>query len=318
MTTFHGIVPAGETGHGHVNRPYSTLCQMISALGWLVPRLFLPFILLYEFWENRRLRMHLQQAEQKLTYASEELEELDHLKTDFVSMVSHELRTPLTNINGAIELLLQPDADLEPAQVQAMLHIVWEQSQRLTRLVEGTLTVSRIDAGGLTLHPTWVDVPALIARAVHELRGQTTVHEFCIRADETLPQVWADSSRLNEVLLILLDNAVKYSPQGGPIVIAAVAQNDELRVSISDSGVGIRAEDLDAIFGQFYRLERGNTRETYGYGLGLYVARKLVEAHHGRMWAESRPGEGSTFYFSLPLNSIPDETDLLLEPSQYW
>lgn len=282
-----------------------------DALRRLAPTMLLLFAFLYERCEIRRLDSALKESRKMLRRTNSERNEFDRLKTDFVSMVSHELRAPLTNINGAIELLLQPGADLEPEHVRGMLRIIQEQSLRLTRMVEGVLSVSRIEAGRLALYPTWVDVGPIIVQVVEALREQTAIHEFCIHVDEALPLVWADAGRLQEILFNLLDNAVKYSPEGGQVMITVEAEDDALRVSVSDSGAGIAPQDLRAIFGKFYRLDRGDDRETYGYGLGLYIARHLVEAHGGEMWAESFPGKGSTFYFRLPLHPTETRKDMM-------
>lgn len=249
---------------------------------------------------TRQLLDALQQLQDRaaeLERANEELTELDHLKSEFVSMVSHELRAPLTNINGSVELLMS-DTDLEPGQ-RAMLHIVRDQTQRLTRLVQGILNVSRIEAGRLTLHQESVDVGYVINRAAKNTRGATP---RLIEVD--LPPypllAWADMDRVEEVLVNLMDNALKYSPPDAPVRVTGYITGRQVVVAVSDRGSGIPRDQLDRIFEKFHRLEQGDNRETYGHGLGLYIARGLVEALGGRIWAESAPGRGSTFYFALP------------------
>lgn len=241
----------------------------------------------------------LQRRNEALEAANEELKELDQLKSDFVSMVSHELRAPLTNINGSIELMLA-DGDMDPESQRAMLRIIGEQSARLTRLVQGILNVSRIEARKLEIYPQAIDITPLMKKVISNLRPSDSIHEFEL-PDRPLPLVWADPDRLEEILANLIDNAVKYSPEGGTIKLSARESDGRLTISVSDPGVGIPAKELDKIFEKFHRVDRGDARTTYGHGLGLYISKRLIEAHGGDIWVESRLGKGSTFHFTLPL-----------------
>lgn len=239
----------------------------------------------------------------ELQQANEELKELDRLKSEFVSMVSHELRTPLTNINGCIELMLSDDNEMKGDARRELLQVIGEQSARLTRLVKGILNVSRIESQRLHLHSELVDIEPLVQRVVRNLETTTTRHQFILPHPNYLPAVWADADRVEEILTNLIDNAIKYSPLGGKIVIDADCQGDTVILSVLDSGLGIPEEELDKIFEKFHRVDRGDARETYGHGLGLYIAKKLVEAHGGEIWVESTLGRGSKFSFSLPVAS---------------
>ncbi len=250
----------------------------------------------------------LRAKHEELQRANEELKELDRLKSEFVSMVSHELRTPLTNINGSVELMLQAGDSLEPKLQRQMLQIIGEQSARLTRLVQGILNVSRIESRNLYLHLQPVDVPTLVKKVVANLATITTQHRFEILGDDHLPPAWADPDRVEEVLTNLLDNAIKYSPNGGAITVDAHARDGAMIISVTDRGIGIPERERERIFEKFYRVERGDARETYGHGLGLYISKKLVEAHGGRIWVESKLGEGSTFSFTLPLAEVEPDT----------
>lgn len=241
----------------------------------------------------------LQERNEDLEALNDELKELDRLKSDFVSMVSHELRAPLTNINGSIELMLS-DGDMDPESQRAMLSIIGEQSARLTRLVQGILNVNRIEARKLEIHPEAVDIKPLMEKAVENLTRRDAIHHFRLPKGQ-IPLVWADRDRLEEILANLIDNAVKYSPEGGKIELSTRESNGRLIVSVSDSGVGIPARELDKIFEKFHRVDRGDARTTYGHGLGLYISKRLIEAHGGDIWVESHIGKGSTFKFTLPL-----------------
>ncbi len=249
--------------------------------------------------ELARAYEELRERNEALRAANEELKELDQLKSDFVSMVSHELRAPLTNINGSIELILA-DENMDPETQRAMLRIISEQTARLTRLVQGILNVSRIEARKLEIHPEAVSVRPLMEDVVKQMMQATERHSFQL-PEEPLPPVWADPDRLQEILSNLLDNAVKYSPDGGVIRLEAKVLDDRMIISVSDPGVGIPARELNKIFEKFHRVDRGDARATYGHGLGLYISKRLVEAHGGDIWVESEVGAGSTFYFTLPL-----------------
>ncbi|MCW5850405.1 MAG: MEKHLA domain-containing protein [Anaerolineae bacterium] len=240
----------------------------------------------------------------ELERANQELTALDHLKSEFVSMVSHELRAPLTNINGSVELLMS-EGGFEPSQ-RTMLQIIGDQTQRLTRLVQGILNVSRIEAGRLHLRQERLDLRPLIQRVAQNVRAATA---RCL--DVSLPAepviAWADADRVEEILTNLIDNAFKYSAPETTVRVSSQVSPDGIVIAVSDTGVGIPPDQLDHIFEKFHRVEQGDNRETYGYGLGLYIARGLVEALGGRIWAESTPGEGSTFYFTLPLAPQTEE-----------
>lgn len=236
-----------------------------------------------------------------LERANSELHKLDELKSDFVSMVSHELRAPLTNINGSLELLLEGDGAYMHTEHREMLQIVAEQSQRLTRLVQGILNVSRIEAGQLVLQPQIFNVLTLIEKVIEVWESRGVVNRFTRPHTMNLPSVWADRDRTEEILFNLIDNANKYSPEGGTIHVDADANDQFVIVSVSDEGIGIPGEELGKIFDKFHRVDRRDASESYGHGLGLYICRRLIEAQGGQIWVDSVLGEGSTFRFSLPL-----------------
>ncbi len=242
----------------------------------------------------------LEERNEELRQAYKELKELDRLKSDFVSMVSHELRSPLTNIGGAVELMLEEE-ELSDEYVRKMLRVVGDQSERLIRLVQGILDVSRIDARKLYLNCKELDVLPLLERVVNSLQATTVFHWFELSATDESPAVWGDEDRIEQILFNILDNAIKFSPSGGPIGIQMETGNEEITISITDPGVGISQAKQDTVFQKFHRLDSEDSRETYGHGLGLYITKGLVEAHGGKIWVESVEGEGSTFSFTLPL-----------------
>jgi len=243
----------------------------------------------------------LRRRNRELELANEELKKLDELKSEFVSMVSHELRAPLTNINGSIELLLEGTGACYDPEHRELLQIVGEQSQRLTRMVQGILNVSRIEAGQLVLQPQAFNILGLIEKVIDVWETRGVANRFERPHAVNLPSVWADRDRTEEVLFNLIDNAIKYSSEGAPIRVDAESNGRYLAISVSDRGIGIPEEEIDRIFEKFHRVDRKDAMESYGHGLGLYICRRLVEAQGGQIWVESVVGEGSTFRFSLPL-----------------
>jgi signal transduction histidine kinase len=239
-----------------------------------------------------------------LTVANERLQELDRLKSEFVSLVSHELRAPLTNMRGAIELM-EDGCPALSATCDQMFNIISEQIERLGRLVNDVLNVSRIEAGGLSLNYAAVDIVQIAERAVDDIAARQTGHVFRQPDGAINPQVWADADRLYEVVANLLDNAAKYSQPSSEVVLKVHTEGQEAVVSVSDNGPGIPPEEHNYIFEKFHRLDSGDAKETYGYGLGLYLCRRLVETMDGRIWVESEPGHGATFRFALPLVAKP-------------
>lgn len=250
---------------------------------------------------NRGLRWQQRELEK----ANAELQQLDKLKSEFVSLVSHELRAPLTNISGSLQLLLEPDHSHLGADEREILTLANEQVDRLARLVKGILNVSRIEAGQMQFSPQAFDILGLTDKALSQWSTCDPTHRYRGPTLRNLPSVWADRDRTEEVLTNVIDNAAKYSAEGTEIQVEAQVVNDKLVISVADEGEGISSEELAKLFNKFQRVERGDSRQTYGYGLGLYISRKFIEAMGGQLWGESQPGQGSTFSFSLPLAGHP-------------
>jgi signal transduction histidine kinase len=246
----------------------------------------------------------LRTKNEELVRANAELRELDHLKDEFVDLVSHELRAPLTNINASVELLLARD----PADgAREKLEIIGHEASRLTALVRNVLDISRMQAGRLDLLSAPVDAAELVGEAVARQGPAVSGHDWRVAIAPGTPPVLADAERIGEALGNLLSNAAKYSPPGSRVDLSVgpAPDGEGVLFSVTDRGVGIPPGELDRIFERFHRVERGDARETYGHGLGLYIARRIIEAHGGWIRAESTPGEGSTFLFTLP--AAPEE-----------
>ena len=228
--------------------------------------------------------------------------EAEEMKSIFISAVSHELKTPVALIKGYADTLRREDARWDEETLREGLNIIVEESDRLDALINNLLEASRIQAGGLKLEFSYVNLPKLAEKVISGFRLQTEKHDFRLDFPPDLAPVPADEERLRQVLSNLIGNAVKYSPQGGTIWVGAHVHNDWLTVYVADQGVGIPVEEQERIFEPFYRGKGEVSRNTAGAGLGLYLCRAIVEAHGGRIWVESQPGKGSIFAFTLPLS----------------
>jgi PAS domain S-box-containing protein len=226
--------------------------------------------------------------------------EIEELQRDFVSIVSHELRAPLTAIRGFAKTLVVKDEELSPATRREFLSTVNEQAERLARLVDDLLQVSRIDAKRVRVEWTEVDLDVVIQDLMGQFHSKWGSRRVIIDAARGLPLVRADRSKLEEIFINLVDNAIKYSPAGTPVRVAARVVADDIEISIQDRGFGISPDDAAQLFQKFHRISTAATRDIGGTGLGLYIVKGLVEAHGGRVWVESVPGAGSTFVFTMP------------------
>ena len=232
-----------------------------------------------------------------------ELRNVERMKTEFVASVSHELRTPLTSIKGFIRTLLDDTEGYYDRDTQVEFYqIIDQECDRLVRLINDLLNVSRIEAGrALELHLKPIDLRNLMARVVTSQQSYTTRHSLVLEASEDLPMVVADEDKVDQILTNLINNAIKYSPDGGHVWVSARGTDGNIEVSVKDEGVGIPEEHLDKIFARFHRVESGDSRRAGGTGIGLYLVKHLVEAHHGRIRVDSRVDQGSTFTFTIPL-----------------
>jgi two-component system phosphate regulon sensor histidine kinase PhoR len=236
---------------------------------------------------------------------------LQTVRRDFVSNISHELRTPLASLRAVVETL-QDGALEEPTVAHRFLDRAERELDTLTQMVEELLELSRIESGEVPLRLEPTVVSELIFDALDRLRPQAEREriEVKVQIADDVPLVSADSERMRRVVANLLHNAIKFTPERGNIQIAArlndgVKPDAEVIFSVRDNGTGIAVDDLPRIFERFYKSDRARTRGQGGTGLGLAIARHLVEAHGGRIWAKSKEGKGSTFFFTLPVSQRP-------------
>jgi PAS domain S-box-containing protein len=226
--------------------------------------------------------------------------EAEELKTTFISIISHELKTPVALIKGYAETLRREDAEWDKDTVQESLAVIVEEADRLSDLIENLLDASRLQAGVLKLNMTEVNLDKLAARLVEKFRTQSSKHTLTVEFPPDFPAVMGDEERLTQVLSNLLSNAIKYSPGGGRVSVRGRIEPAQVTLSVSDEGPGIAAPELPHIFDRFYRVNSDLAKRTKGAGLGLFLAKAVVEAHGGSIWAESAPERGTTLLFTLP------------------
>jgi signal transduction histidine kinase len=230
-------------------------------------------------------------------------------RSTFISVISHELKTPIAIIKGYASTLARKDAQFDTQVVQSRLVAIEEEADRLDKLVGNLLYASRIQANGLQMEITSLDLEHLIRSVLRRLQAKAPDISITLSIPESLPIVMADRDRIEEVLQNLLDNAIKYSPDGGEVLVQVEDLGTEARVSVRDRGRGIAPDRLPRLFERFYRVDAAEAARSLG--LGLYIARGIVAGHGGRIWAESDgEGQGSTFSFSLPQAVTQKSEDL--------
>ena len=230
---------------------------------------------------------------------SERRRRLDAARSDLISTVSHEIRSPLTSVKGFVKTLLAKWERFTDDQKRQMLATVNEDADRVTRLLTELLDVSRIDAGRLQLHRQMVDVPAVARRVAERVSAGDLDGDVRVDIPDDVPKLYADPDKVEQIFTNLMENALKYGD--APVAVAAEVDEHEVRFTVSDHGQGIPAAHLANVFLKFFRPA---DQRRSGTGLGLYITKGLVQAHGGRIWAESEPGQGSRFHFTLPRGGL--------------
>lgn len=252
--------------------------------------------------EERAMRRNLEESKRALEQANRKLLEVDRLKSEFLNTVSHELRTPLTAIKAFAEILLEEGPASDDGQRREFLEIINQESDRLTRLINNLLDLSRIEAGKMHWDFQPTDLAEVVNTAAVSLRASAEAKDlvYVVQCEKDL-MLWGDRDKLIQVVMNLIGNAIKFTPEGGRIRIAARrAGEDELELVVADSGIGIPPEYHQVIFESFGRVDSSETREVKGTGLGLTIAWNFVQAHQGTLTVESERGKGATFRITLP------------------
>lgn len=234
----------------------------------------------------------------------------DRLRTEALAILSHELSTPLAAVKGYVTAMLLEEVTWSEEKRRQFLQLIVEEVDNLQTMIREILDTTRIEAGLLDLEPQPLRLSRLAQEVIHEMQQRTTTHNFVLDFSSAFPLIDGDPRRLKQVFRNILDNAVKYAPDGGLIIVRGVVRPQDVVVSIADQGVGISPEDMIPLFDKYFRARPDNGRYIPGTGLGLPLSRTIVEAHNGRIWAESQIGEGTTMHFSLPRQGLSTDTEI--------
>ena len=253
---------------------------------------------------SKKLEQEVEKATKELKEAYEELKKLDKAKSEFISIASHQLRTPLTAIKGYISMILEGSYGQLGEKNKKPMENIYASSERLIKLVNGLLNVSRIEAGRIEINMEKLSLEEIIKEIVKELKPAAEEKNLYLKFKKTekpLPKISLDKEKIRQVIMNITDNAIKYTEKGG-ITVKLQAGAQKLKIVISDTGEGISQEEASNLFTSFTRGKVGTRLWTEGAGLGLYIAKKFTEMHNGKVWIESPgKGRGSTFYIELPI-----------------
>jgi len=238
-----------------------------------------------------------------------EVRRAERLRSEIMATLSHELRTPLAAIRGYATALMMDEIKWPKWKRDQFLRLIDEECDNLQAMIGEILDSSLIDIGQMAIVPQPMRLPLLLTEVVAEMQRRTRVHHLMVDTPPDFPILDADPHRIKQVVRNVLDNAVKYSPTGGLVVIRAEVGENEVTVSISDQGVGISPKDMIPLFDKYFRAKSPTGYHIAGTGLGLPVARAIVEAHGGRIWAESKVGQGTTLFFTLPRAGLSSSAD---------
>ncbi len=230
-----------------------------------------------------------------------EVRRLEKVRSEFIANVSHELRTPVTSVKGFAETLLEEDTLKDPRAVKKFLTIINQEAERLNRLIGDLLELSKIEGQGpLKFAP--VNLKTVAEETIKKLEPQTKKKNLTLELEypSTLLYILGDEDKIHQIFVNLLDNSIKYTPENGKVKVVFKEANKDIQVMVKDTGIGIPTEEIPRIFERFYRVDKTRSRKYGGTGLGLTIVKHIIEAHHGRIWVESEPSRGTTFYFTLP------------------
>jgi two-component system, OmpR family, phosphate regulon sensor histidine kinase PhoR len=231
-----------------------------------------------------------------------DLKMLEKIRKDFVANVSHELRTPVSVIKGYAETILSEGRNLSPEKLVQFTEVIHSHAERLANLISDLLALSRIESGAIPLEPVPITILPAVNRATHLLEQKARAKEVMLENLDSLagmPAILADPDKLEQILINLLDNAIKFTPSGGRVAVDAADLGDRIRIDVKDTGIGIPPKDLSRIFERFYRVDTARSRELGGTGLGLSIVKHIVQAHGGSVSVESTPGMGTTISFTM-------------------
>jgi signal transduction histidine kinase len=292
-----------------VDLPYGNASDQVAGVIHLIQDVTETVVVDQKFFQMANqvslLQDQLAEINQELVAANAELQRLSELKSQFISVAAHELAKPLTPIRGYVEMLLDGDFGALNDKQRQRLEVVERSAGRLRSLTAQLLDVNRIEAERVDLVLQPADLAALVEDLVAEFKPQLEAksQSIVLNISPDLPLALIDETRTAQIITNLLSNAHLYTPEGGHIVVSVTPAESEgfLRVSVADNGMGIEAEDQEKLFTRFFRAGSATQAQAGGAGLGLHIAKSLVELHGGRIWFQTEPGEGSTFHVTVPL-----------------
>ena len=294
-----------------VERPQSEALKESLVITWLAAALlilglFAVIVALWSYWRLTTLNEQLSAQGSDLLAKNTQLRELDKVKTEFISVAAHQLRTPLSAIKWTLGLLIDEHSENLTPQQRSLLMKGFESNERIIKLINEMLIVTRIESGKIRLTFAPIHIEDLIESTVIDFASQAHVRKIALSFDaprERLPFISADSEQIRNVIQNLIENSIRYTPEGGSIRLGATVQNGMVRVTVTDTGIGIPERQQPSIFIKFFRADNAVRRQTDGSGLGLFIAKSVVEKHGGKLMFESIEGKGTTFSFTLPAST---------------
>jgi signal transduction histidine kinase len=253
-------------------------------------------------WRSQQeLEVKIEERTRQLTLALETVKKLSKRKSDFISSVSHEIRTPLTSIKGYAAILLAGKLGTVPDEIKTRLEKINNHSDELVHMVNDLLDISRIESGKVDIKTESLDLKVIVAKIADLLSEQLKTKNITFTSDiaDNCQKILADRSQIERVFINLIGNALKFTPENGKINISARSENKIVQIDVQDSGFGIPQEAQEHLFEEFYRVDNAINQNVKGTGLGLSLVKHIIEAHQGKIWLKSKPGEGSTFSFTL-------------------
>jgi signal transduction histidine kinase len=250
----------------------------------------------------------LQRSQKRIEQQNIRLKQLDRIKSSFLNVTSHELRTPMAAIKGYVQVALMKTLGPLTGEQQKGLEVVLRNADRLDHLIQDILDVSRLESGTMKFIPEKTDVETMIEDTVETMQSAADMKQIQLSTeiDEAIPQLMVDHERIKQVLINLLNNAIKFSPEKSQIIVRVKQDQDDILFEIQDFGRGIPKNKQNKIFEIFYQVDSGMDRKFGGVGLGLAISRGIVLSHGGKIWVESESGKGSIFRFTLPLKPVQD------------
>jgi signal transduction histidine kinase len=255
---------------------------------------------------NIKLQKEVSDATAELRMTNAKLKALDEAKDEFVSMASHQLRTPLTSVKGYLSMVLEGDAGKVPKEQKKLLKEAFASSQRMVYLIADLLNVSRLRTGKFVIEPSEVYLPDLIAQEISQLEPIASARRLKIQYDQpkNFKTVWLDDTKIRQVVMNYIDNAIYYTPSGGKITIKLVQKKSSIEFTVSDTGIGVAKDQQASLFTKFFRADNARKARPDGTGIGLYMAQRVISAQGGSVIFKSELGKGSTFGFSFPLRTV--------------